>query len=288
MKTTFYKILFKDKDVIYVGLTTRTINERFKEHVKSKSLNLKDYSIIEFDCVEHPDINSIDLFYEEKRKVALLEQKYIRDELEKGSNLLNLSAGGEWGSNIIEKLRKEEFFKQFGSYDSYLSYKERISKTKGWIENWIKVRTRNKTVTWVRWWIYHRKPIKTKVWLHHWMFCRNRNKTKTWVLSWKRHRSENKTKRFLTHWLYRRRRNKHSTKAWIQNWIRHRSESKVKVWLNGWVRRSTKNKAREWIRSWIRHRSESKVKVWLSGWVRHRIQGKVKIGSRCKLPKINK
>ena len=118
MKTRFYKILYKNQDVVYVGVTLRPITERFRQHVLSKRLN-KNYSVIEFDCIEHPEFTTLEIFYEERRKVAELEQKYIREELEKGSSLLNISKGGEWGSSILEKLRKEEFCKKFGSYDNY-------------------------------------------------------------------------------------------------------------------------------------------------------------------------
>ena len=36
MDTIFYKILNKDDEVVYVGVTTRTIKRRFGEHLKSK------------------------------------------------------------------------------------------------------------------------------------------------------------------------------------------------------------------------------------------------------------
>ena len=67
-----------DGQIVYVGVTLREINERFREHIFSKSLNLVDYSIIEFDKIEHPLIDSIHIYYEERKKVVELERKYIR------------------------------------------------------------------------------------------------------------------------------------------------------------------------------------------------------------------
>ena len=106
MKTKFYKILNKDKVVIYIGVTTRSIEERFKEHIKTKNLNPTEYSIVEFDEIIHPEINSLEIFYEEWKKVSELERKYIKEELTKNSNLLNISEGGEWGNEILNKQKK--------------------------------------------------------------------------------------------------------------------------------------------------------------------------------------
>ena len=110
MKTWFYKILYKNKDVVYVGVTLRPITERFKEHLVLKNLN-ENYSVIEFDCIEHPEFTTLEVFYKERSKVVELERKYIKEELEKGSKLLNISKGGEWGCIILEKLKKMIFMK---------------------------------------------------------------------------------------------------------------------------------------------------------------------------------
>ena len=155
MKTRFYKILYKNKDVVYVGVTTRAITERFREHSISKGLN-ENYSVVEFDCVEHPKFSTLDVYYAERRKIVELEQRYIREELEKGSRLLNISAGGEWGCAILEKLKKEEFCKKFGSYDNYKEYKERVDKCKGWIRGWIHSKSTNKFKIWMRSWVYRK------------------------------------------------------------------------------------------------------------------------------------
>jgi len=84
MITRFYKILYKNEEVVYVGVTTRTITKRFKEHLISKSLNIDEFSVIEFDKIKHPEITSLEIFYEERNKVANLERKYIKEELEDG------------------------------------------------------------------------------------------------------------------------------------------------------------------------------------------------------------
>ena len=78
MKTRFYKILHKGKDVVYVGVTLRSITRRFKEHIILKELN-ENYSVVEFDCIEHPEFTTLEIFYEERKKVAELEQKYIKE-----------------------------------------------------------------------------------------------------------------------------------------------------------------------------------------------------------------
>ena len=91
-RTLFYKILNKVGEVVYVGVTLRTLQQRFNEHLQSKkALNNKDYSIVEFDRIEHPLFASSEVFYQERKKVVLLERKYIQEEKDKGAHLLNLS-----------------------------------------------------------------------------------------------------------------------------------------------------------------------------------------------------
>ena len=151
MKTRFYKILYKNKDVVYVGVTTRAITERFKEHLISKNLN-ENYSVIEFDCIEHPPLTTLKVFYEELRKVSDLERSYIKEERDKGAVLLNISKGGEWGANIVSKLRKEEFRNKFGSYDDYEEYMKSVERSVRWLRTWCYNRSKNKTKSWVRGW----------------------------------------------------------------------------------------------------------------------------------------
>ena len=184
MKTRFYKILYKNKDVVYVGVTLRPITERFKEHLTSKNLN-ENYSVIEFDCIEHPEFTTLEVFYEEHRKVAELERKYIREELDKGSKLLNISKGGEWGCAVLEKLKKEEFRKKFGSYDNYEEYSKKAMAVKKWLSDWIR----------------HRSESKVKAWLSDWIKCRSENQVKAWLCHWISDRSKNQVKAWLCHWI---------------------------------------------------------------------------------------
>ena len=172
MITRFYKILYRNKEVVYVGVTTRPINERFREHILSKGLNPELYTVIEFDRIVHPEINSLEVYYEEHKKVALLEQKYIKEELEKGSHLLNITNGGEWGTQIAAKLKKEDFLKQFGSYEGYQEYQKLRDKPRRWLHDWIHNRTVNNTKTWLRNWVTNRSTPKTKVWLRSWIYVR--------------------------------------------------------------------------------------------------------------------
>ena len=148
--TRFYKILYKGKDVVYVGVTLREVNERFREHILSKSLNPVDYSIIEFDKIEHPLIDSIAIYYEERKKVVELERKYIQEEKDKGSTLLNLGPGGEgWGTSIIEKLRKDDFFSKHGSWEDYKEYRRKIRRCYQWVNHWVVHRCSNKCSQWL-------------------------------------------------------------------------------------------------------------------------------------------
>ena len=207
MKTRFYKILYRNKDVVYVGVTTRSINARFREHISKKRLNPEIYSIIQIDEIEHPEINSFDIFHQEHLKVKALEQKYIKEELDKGSPLLNLSIGGEWGTHIANSLLKEKFLETYGSYDGFRKWKNKIQKIKTWIITWINSYTHNKTKVWIRNWISSRTTTKTKVWITSWITHKTTNKTKQWLRCWILHRTQNKTK------------------VWIRNWIVHRKNS---------------------------------------------------------------
>ena len=221
MKTRFYKILYKSKYVVYVGVTTREITERFKQHVETKGLN-ENYSVIEFDCVEHPEFTTLEIFYAERRKVVELEQKYIKEELEKGSKLLNISKGGEWGCTILEKLRKEDFKRKFGSYDKYKEYKKKIEIVKKWLVNWISNRSENRVKIWLSHWISHRSENEVKVWLGNWIKSRSENKVKVWVGNWISDRSKNKVKVWVGHWISNRSGNK--VKVWVGHWIYHRRQ----------------------------------------------------------------
>lgn len=213
MTTRFYNILYKG-NIVYVGVTTRTIDKRFNEHIKQKYLNRKNYSCVEIDKIIHPKIKTIEEFYNERQKVKYLEQKYIRECKNNGIRLLNISDGGEWGCSVLNKLKKENFFKKYGTYDGYVQWKNKKEKTKVWLRNWITHRTEN----------------KTKVWLRHWISGKSTNKSKQWLRSWIVVRSRNKTKKLLRDWIDSRTTNK--TKKWLRNWKTHRSENIIDIFKN--------------------------------------------------------
>lgn len=171
MKTRFYKILFNDS-VIYVGITTRTIQRRFQEHIKTKKLNSKFCSIIQIDELEHDNITSLDEYYSEYNKVKTLERKYIQEEKDKGSKLLNISCGGEWGTHILHNILKEQFFETYGSYNGFKQWLNKKKKTKYWLNSWVCTRTRNRISHWFSHWIEVKTRNKTKKWIHNWIVHR--------------------------------------------------------------------------------------------------------------------
>lgn len=251
MKTKFYKILNKDKVVIYIGITTRSIEERFKEHIKTKNLNPTEYSIVEFDEIIHPEIISLEIFYEEWKKVSELERKYIKEELTKNSNLLNISEGGEWGNEILNKLKKKNFSEKFNSYSSYKEYKRKKDITIKWLKNWIFSKSKNRTKRWLYNWVCNRSKNKTKKWIQNWVAHRKQCKTKTWIYSWTYVKTQNKTKK------------------WVANWISSKKK-KTKRWLFNWVYNKNRNKIKSWIQNWVVHRNENKIKRWAQSWIQHR------------------
>ena len=274
MITRFYKILYRNKEVVYVGVTTRPINERFREHILSKGLNPELYTVIEFDSIVHPEINSLEVYYEEHKKVALLEQKYIKEELEKGSHLLNITDGGEWGNQILNKVRREEFLKQFGSYDGYKKYQKIRKKPYEWLFRWVINRSMNNVKQWLKSWIYCKGATKSRTWLNNWVRCRAASKIQRWFRHWIKSKSENKIKRWLHNWNVNKGISK--TKRWCQNWTYSKSMSKTKVWLRNWKLGKSMSRAKSWLRCWVKNKSTPKSKVWLRNWITNRSTNKVK------------
>ena len=244
MITYFYKILYKNTDVVYVGVTTTTIQHRFKQHIKSKHLDPNLYSVIEFNRINHKDILSIEDYNRERLKVVKLERKYIVEERTKGSDLLNISVGGEWGANILHKLRKEGFIERFGSYDGFKEYKAKIDKSHYWLRSWINNRSNN----------------KSKKWLGSWIKQKTYNKSKKWLITWICEKLKNKSK------------------VWLRTWIRQKTYNKSKVWLKSWINNRSTNKSKEWLRHWISNRSTNKSKVWLRVWVKTKLKINQKFG----------
>ena len=274
METVFYKILYRGEKVVYVGVTLRTIGKRFKEHLKSKGLNPSNYFIVEFDRIKHPEINSLETFYKEHKKVAELEQKYIKEELNKGSKLLNISEGGEWGNQILNKLKKEEFLREFGSYEGYQEYKKKKDIIKRWIRDWVRVRNLNETNKWVKNWIKCKTENKVKVWLKSWLVTKNRNKTKEWVKNWVISRNRHRVYVWLRNWTYSKSITK--VKRWTQNWVCNKSKNKTKRWVGSWIGNKNKRKLKSWIQNWLCNKSKNKTKRWVQSWKSYRSTYKCK------------
>ena len=252
MITRFYKILNKDEDVIYIGVTTRTIDERFREHILAKGLNKSGYCIVEFNKIEHPDINSIEVYYQEKQKVAELECEYIKEAKMQGHSLLNISNGGEWCENILSKLRKEKFIEIYGSYDNYKQYHKNKKRLYNWIRHWYAHRTDSKIRKWLWNWRINKSNNQTLLWLRRWSDNKSANKTYLWLKHWTEHRTTNKTKMWLQRWVTHRGYNK--TRGWIWHWVIHRSDNKTKVWIQSWQVNRAKNKTKVWLQNWVVNR----------------------------------
>lgn len=175
MKTSFYKILYKNDETVYVGLTTRTIDKRFREHILAKGLNPKLYSIHLIDVIEHNEIKSLDDFYREQIKATRREQELIKKAKDNGCHLLNLSNGGEsWNTFLQTKLEKESFIKKYGSLDGYIEYQNKIRKIKTLLHHWVDHHTNN----------------KAKLLLQNWINGHTRNKTKKLLQNWIHHHSQ--------------------------------------------------------------------------------------------------
>ena len=275
MDTVFYKILNKDGEVVYVGVTTRTIGKRFGEHIRSKRLNPKLYSIVELDRVHHPEISSLEIFYEERRKVAYLERKYIREAQESDANLLNLSEGGEWGASIVHRLQKENFLKVYGSYDGFRRYIRRRQILPVWINHWICGRTSNPVKVWCRSWVHHRTSNPAKVWCRVWAHHRTRNPAKAWCNNWIHLRTSNPAKAWCGHWVYCGTSN--PVKAWCRSWAHHKASNPVKVWCQHWICGRTSNSTKVWIKNWVYNRTANPVKVWCRSWIHNRTLNQTKV-----------
>ena len=267
MITLFYKILYKKERVVYVGVTTRSLVQRFNEHVKKKELNEIDYSIEEIDRIDHGNISTLDDLRRERVKVFELENYYINKY--KSKFLLNISDGGEWGVNLYKKLLKEDFINKYGNLDNYEEYvrkrhvvlvwirswiKSSISnKTESWIYNWISTKSINKTEVWIKGWIVNKSVNKTKLFIHNWILHTNENKVKSWLKMWIKHTSADITKSWLQEWICNKSAN--STKKWLKEWVDTRSSNATKIWLRNWVTNQSKNRTKSWMNCWIRHKS---------------------------------
>lgn len=274
MITRFYKILYKKETVVYIGVTLRSITTRFKEHIKSKGLDPPLYSVVEFDHIVHPEINSLDVYHEEREKVATLEQKYIKDEINRGAHLLNISPGGEWGSHIRESLEKELFFQKYNSYEGYTKHRKLTRKTKNWLRSWKTTRTTSRTKQWFWWWMQRKYP-KLRLWTHNWVVNKGINKTHRWCLSWVHGKSTNRVKCWLHRWRTGLSRGK--VQRWCRSWVKSRSEGKVKRWLHNWTVNKKMRKTQRWLFNWRTNRGMSKTKKWLNRWRSNKVYPRGKL-----------
>lgn len=232
MITRFYKIINKKQETVYVGVTTKSLSRRFKQHIRSKNLDSKQYSIVEIDKIVHGSIKSLEDYYREKRKVIDLEKAYIQKERINNSLLLNISPGGEWGTNILKTIMKEKFFENNADYLLFL--------------------------------LKYKNHIKIKSFLKNWVLHTNQNKIKYFLQSWIGNKAKHKTKRFLLNWISHA--NSSRVKSWLKHWITHRNASKTKTFLQCWIMHREYSKARRWLKTWILARSISKTKVFLRNW----------------------
>ena len=87
------------------------------------------------------------------------------------------------GSRILEKLKKEDFYKKYGSYDNYREYRSKKKKICAWLKNWVIHRSESVSKRWLRNWAYQGR-YKSKMWLFYWVSHRSESKTKQWLQSW--------------------------------------------------------------------------------------------------------
>lgn len=288
--TRFYKILYKNTETVYIGVTTRPINKRFSQHIHSKGLNPKIYTCVEFDRIEHNDIKNLEDYYNEKRKVVELERKYIREEKIKGSKLLNISIGGEWGSAIINNLYKEYFFNKYKTYNGYLEYKRRkifiqkvisrwiekytINKTKKLLYVWTHVCMSNKTLLMLRIWVRNKTINKSQLLIKSWIHCRTLNRTQLLIRTWVAKIVKNKTYKLLRRWVLVRKNNK--VKEIFYHWVRNQMRNKTHLLLQNWCSNRIKSRTKRLIQTWFYNRSLNKTLLLLKIWRLNRSRNKTK------------
>lgn len=257
MITRFYKIYNIHNKVVYVGVTTRNINVRFNEHLKNKKLNDKNYYIKEFYQIKHKDIYTLKDFYKERKIVSDLEKRFIKEEKDNGSLLLNISIGGQWGECILNRLKEKEFFNKHKNYDEFKKYIHERQIFFGWFNHWINHRSTNKTKKWLNTIIKHKSEAKLSIWLYNWyLHKKETNKTKIWLNNMCNKRMYTKTKNWLYHFSIRY--NKSILYKWFHHWCNINSTNKTKRWLRNFV--SNKNSLKNWFSHWISHRIEKIIK----------------------------
>lgn len=195
MLTKIYKIVDKKDIPIYIGVTTCTINRRFYEHILSKYLNIDEYRCELILTIKHKPILTLEDYVSEKKKIKELEQYYI-NYYSKTHKLLNMTAGGEWGSNIIHRLlNKQSLSKENFRYFSELYFKQLMN-------DWISTKTRNSVESLFKHWINHKTESYVKNLLKHWIMHRSASSTKILLQTWINKRGRSIVKDCLKNWIF--------------------------------------------------------------------------------------
>ena len=153
LTTLFYLIESPNYLEKYIGLTTRTLQQRFNEHKKSKEWIIDNsFSIKEIDRIEHDNIYNLVDYLRERDHAANREIVLIAS-YSKDNNLQNISEGGEWGSRILWQIKQEKWVSKYGSIEGFIEYKHRESKIKRWLSDWVTTKKRPQLKKWLNNWI---------------------------------------------------------------------------------------------------------------------------------------
>jgi len=223
LTTLFYIIESPNHSEKYIGLTTRTLKQRFNEHKKTKNWIIDNtFSIKEIDRIEHNNIYNLDDYLSEKNRAANNEINLI-SVYSKQFNLQNISNGGEWGTKILWQIKQKKWVAKYGNVEGFINYKQRENKIKKYLYNWVITKKTPILKFWISSWAKHKKTPKLKVWLNHWIFTK-----KTPIL-----------------------------KFWVNNWIKHRKTPILKIWLRNWIGNRKTPILKSWVNSWVYHRKPS-------------------------------
>ena len=245
--TRFYVILNCLRIPKYIGLTTRTLKQRFREHIKQK--HLVDCTIEEIAYIEHENIDSLEKFIEERHKAGELEKRLIKKYKNAGYDLMNLSDGGEWGSQIYHRIMKEDFFKKYGTYEGFQEEYNNQKEIFNWFQNWVKDKSVN--------------PVER--WFYHWVIHKSEDPVKRWFQNWVKDKSEDPVKLWFRHWI--KGKSEDPVKIWFISWNQYKSGNPVKIWFKHWAQNKSGNPVKLWFNNWVYHKSEEPVKLWFNNWV---------------------
>jgi len=217
LTTLFYLIESPDYTEKYIGLTTRTLQQRFNEHKKSKDWIIDNtFSIREIDRIEHSNIHNLEDFLRERNRATSKEIALI-STYSKEWNLQNLSDGGEWGAKILWQIKQENWIAKYGSVEGFREHKQRENNVRTWLRNWAITKKTPQLKKWLSSWVKHRKTPQLKIWLSDWVANRKTPQLKTWLSSWV------VIKKIP------------QLKIWLSNWVTHRKTPRLKTWLRNWV-----------------------------------------------------